>query len=249
VTLALLVSLLLAAIANPPASYGKQLYVTYCASCHGADVRGSDRGPSLVNAGMASLDFFLTTGRMPAAVPWLQVGHRGAQLNPGDIAAIEAYLAPVVGAPSIPTVTTAGDPRRGRTLYETNCEHCHGIKGEGGALGELSWIPGLDKASVTQIAEAVRSGPGQMPRFGEKQISQQDLVDIVTYVDRFEAEGQPPTAPPFRSTGPLPEGAVGWLGVIALVIYVFSAWRKETPPAERLAAVRPEVSADTGSGE
>jgi ubiquinol-cytochrome c reductase cytochrome c subunit len=247
--LALVVSLFLAAIANPPASYGKQLYVTYCASCHATDFRGSDRGPTLVNAGMAGLDFYLVTGRMPAAVPWLQVEDRGAYLNPGDIAAIEAYLSPVVGTPPIPQIATGGDLRRGRTLYENNCEHCHGIKGEGGALGGLTWIPALQKASATQVAEAVRIGPGQMPRFGEHQIPHQDLVDIVTYVNRFAAEGQPPNAPPYRSTGPLPEGAVGWLGVIALVIFVFTAWRKETPRARRLEAVRPEVTSDRATTE
>jgi hypothetical protein len=39
--------------------------------------------------------------------------------------------------------------------------------------------------------------------------------------------------PPFRSTGPVPEGAIGYLLIIVLVAFVFTFWRVETPARER----------------
>lgn len=235
--------LLLGALANPAPSYGRQLYTEYCATCHASDFRGTKDAPSLVNTGMATLDFYLGTGRMPAAVPWLQVGHRGEYLNPGDVAAIEEFLAPVVGGPPIPGIVVGGDLTRGRALYAANCEHCHGVKGDGGALGGLDWVPALHKATVVQVAEAIRVGPGQMPQFGEHQLSQDDLVDVVSYVREFDRAGQPAQVPPFRSTGPVPEGAIGWIGVIALIVFVFGYWRGDTTKARRIDTVRPDVPA------
>src|SRR3954464_7034242 len=45
------------------------LYREDCAVCHGGDGGGSERGPSLVGAGRASLDYYLSTGRMPISEP------------------------------------------------------------------------------------------------------------------------------------------------------------------------------------
>ena len=242
--LSLSLTLLLATIEgeepNPPPSYGKQLYITYCATCHASNFTGTANGPPLRGVGMASVDFELVTGRMPAAVPWLEVAHRGQQLSSGDIRAIEAYLAPAAGDPQIPTVVAGGNREHGRRLYELNCEHCHGVQGNGGAIGGLDWVPSLHRASITQVAEAIRVGPGQMPRFGEHQIPQDDLNDVSTYVFELDTNAQPANVPPFRSSGPVPEGAIGWLGIVLLLIFVFSFWRSETPPAERTETKRPE---------
>lgn len=123
---------------------GAPLYATYCASCHGERAQGSANGPSLHGVGLASVDFYLTTGRMPAAVPWVQVGDRGVrtgeQLPLERIRAIEAYLAPVVaGGPAIPEVVASGDVAHGRVLFVRNCQQCHGVDGYGGDLGKLDW--------------------------------------------------------------------------------------------------------------
>lgn len=241
--LALGLGLLLAAATPDPASLGANLYQTSCATCHGATMDGSANAPSLHGVGMAALDFYLTTGRMPAAVPWLQVSHRGAQLGDGEIAAIEHYLAPTVGDPQIPMVIANGNLVHGRELYDLNCQQCHASEGGGGALGGLDWVPSLHKATITQVAEAVRVGPGEMPQFGEHQLSQSDLNDVASYVMTFRTD-QTAGAPPFRSTGPIPEGAIGWMTVIVLVIFVFSFWRGDTPPSHRTDAVRPEAPAE-----
>ena len=244
-TLAL--TLTLAILTNVPPSFGARLYTSYCASCHGAQQWGSQYAPNLHGVGMAALDFYLTTGRMPAAAPWLEVEHRGErsgeQLDPDEITAIETYLAPVVaGGPEIPQVIASGDLEHGRRLYELNCMQCHSVKGTGGAIGDIQWAPELNKASITQVAEAIRVGPEEMPRFGPHQLSATDLDDVSSYVMRMMSEQQPRDVPPFRSTGPVPEGAVAYLVIVALVAFVFTFWRAETPPGEREEAVRREAA-------
>jgi ubiquinol-cytochrome c reductase cytochrome c subunit len=164
---------------------------------------------------------------MPAAAPGIEVGHRdermGQALPLAAVRALEAYLAPVVqGGPPIPTVV-AGNPERGRVLYVAECEACHAVGGNGGDLGGLSWAPALREATINDVADAVRTGPDEMPRFGEQQLDQTSLNDVAAYV--LQLESPRPGGPPFRSTGPVPEGAVAYLALIALVAFVFTFWR------------------------
>lgn len=217
-----------------PETRGARLYALHCASCHGAHQWGSADAPTLHGVGGASLDFQLMTGRMPAAVPWLEVGHRderAAQRLPlADVRALEAFLAPVVnGGPPIPVVA-AGDAERGRMLYAVNCEACHAVGGVGGDLGGTAWVPALRAATIDVVADAVRAGPFEMPRFGERQLDQTQLNDLASYVMQVGSPAEP-AGPPYRSTGPVPEGAVGYIALIALIAFVFTFWR--LPRGER----------------
>jgi ubiquinol-cytochrome c reductase cytochrome c subunit len=232
---------LILATVSAPTSRGATLYATACASCHAPQKFGGPDGPSLRGVGPAVLDFYLTTGRMPAAVPWLQVGQRdqrtGQELPLADIRALEAYLAPTVaGGPAIPIVTAGGNLEHGRALYAINCEQCHAIGGVGGDLGGVTWVPALNQASINVVADAIRAGPGEMPRFSERQLDQGDLDDLASYVMQLQTD--PGSGPPFRSTGPVPEGAVAYLAMIVLVAFVFTFWRRDTPPRRREEAVR-----------
>jgi ubiquinol-cytochrome c reductase cytochrome c subunit len=239
--LAVAFALVLAA-APPAAPDGARLYLTHCAACHAPQAWGSADGPSLRGIGSARLDFYLITGRMPAAAPWVQIGDRderiGQRLPLADIRAIERYLAPTVaGGPAIPLVAANGDVERGRHLYQLNCEHCHAAEGIGGDLGKLDWVPSLRGEPINVVADAVRAGPGEMPRFSEHQLSQTELDDVASYVVSLAAAPHD-GAPPFRSTGPVPEGAAGYLAIIALVAFVFTFWRVDTPARKREEAVR-----------
>jgi ubiquinol-cytochrome c reductase cytochrome c subunit len=249
---ALALPLLLAAGALTPAAPpdGAALYATYCASCHAPQKFGTADGPSLRGVGVAALDFYLMTGRMPAAQPWIEIAHRDERTGQGlpldEIRALEAYLAPTVaGGPPIPPVVANGDLKHGHTLFAQNCQQCHGIAGEGGDLGLLDWAPSLDRTSIAQVAEAIRVGPDQMPPFGERQLSATDLNDVASYVVHLQTANQP-AFPPFRSSGPVPEGAVAYLVMIVLVAFVFTFWRVDTPPARREEAVRREEGEQRG---
>ncbi len=242
--------LLAAATVAPPPPDGAQLYATYCASCHAPQKWGTGDGPSLRGVGTAALDFYLMTGRMPAAEPWIEIAHRdersGQGLSLADIRALETYLAPTVaGGPPIPPVVANGNIQHGRTLFEQNCQACHGLAGEGGDLGLLDWAPSLDRTSIAQVAEAVRVGPDQMPVFGPHQLSDTDLDDVASYVMLLQT-GHQPAFPPYRSSGPVPEGALGYLAIILLVGWVFTFWRVDTPPADREETVRRDEGETTG---
>jgi ubiquinol-cytochrome c reductase cytochrome c subunit len=233
---------LLLAVAPAPAPDGARAYAAHCAACHAPERWGTADGPSLHGIGMARLDFYLMTGRMPAATPWLQVGDRderaGQRLALAEIRALERYLAPTVaGGPPLPLVAAGGDVENGRRIYQLDCQHCHAATGVGGALGKLDWVPSLHRAPIGVIADAVRSGPGEMPRFGERQLTQSDLNDVASFVVAMQTEPRR-NVPPFRSTGPVPEGAAGYLAVIGLVAFVFTFWRVDTPAREREEAVR-----------
>jgi ubiquinol-cytochrome c reductase cytochrome c subunit len=211
--------------ADAPHGAGRAVYVQYCASCHGVDLRGGKRAPTLLGAGAAGADFYVTTGRMPAAVPWLEVGHRGQQpyLTPLQQDAVVRYVASVAPGPPIPIVVTNGDAVRGRTLFEQNCMHCHGVDARGGAIGRGDWAPALDRATVTQVAEAIRIGPGQMPRFGPHQIDAASLDDIATYLTE-RRDTTDFAELPVRAGGTVPEGLYGWIAAGSLAFFAFVFW-------------------------
>jgi ubiquinol-cytochrome c reductase cytochrome c subunit len=210
---------------------GRATYVQQCAACHGADLRGGQNAPNIRGVGAADVDFWVGTGRMPAAVPWIEVGHRGAQLPQPTIDAVVAYVVSVQpGGPAIPIVVTDGNAAHGQTLFRENCMHCHGATAEGAAIGDRQWAPALDRATITQVAEAIRVGPGEMPSFGTAQLAPADVDDIATYLSLGRAAAGI-NGLPASTSGPVPEGLLGWIaaGALAVLAYAFSPSRKETP--------------------
>jgi ubiquinol-cytochrome c reductase cytochrome c subunit len=223
--------MLAAVLGGAPA--GADIYAASCSSCHGAQQGGSPDGPSLHHVGLAAVDFYLTTGRMPAAAPWVEVAHRderaGQQLPLANIRALESYLAPVVaGGPPLPQVISGHDLEHGHQLYEVNCQQCHAVGGNGGSIGRSDWAPALHQATINEVADAIRAGPGEMPRFGEQQFSQSDLDDVAGYVLAMQTSTQPGSGGiPLHSSGPVPEGALGYVAIIVLITYVFGFWRRD----------------------
>ena len=219
-----LVSMVVAA-ASPEQVAGKLSYQTRCASCHGVNLRGGVNAPSLLGAGVADVDFHLVTGRMPAAVPWIEVDHRGQQISTREVRAIEAYVTNIApGGPPIPEIAAGGNLPRGRALFTQNCQHCHGVDASGASIGDSgAWAPSLYAASITQVAEAVRVGPDNMPKFAPSQLDDPALGDLATYVISLDTDAAT-GAFPLNSGGPVPEGLYGWLavGFLALLGYAFS---------------------------
>ena len=112
-----------------PAATGRLVYLRDCAVCHGADARGTSYGPSLQGVGLAAVDYWVTTGRMPLVANARPAQSPANQAPPGQrladssatprrgppayppqvIAALEAYVATIApGGPGIPTVNLAG---------------------------------------------------------------------------------------------------------------------------------------------
>ena len=203
------------------------LYDTYCSSCHGVRGEGTAIAPPLVGRSAADVHFMLDSGRMPAAAPGANEIPRAPRFTYAQIDRIVDYVmtfSPQRDA-SLPVVQT-GDIKRGGMLFAESCAQCHGAVGDGAAVGTNNVAPNLATATVFQIAEAVRAGPGIMPRFGPKVLSDRDVDDIASYVNDVETHAGDPNGPnaggfPLAHIGPVAEGFIAWFfGLGALVLFV-----------------------------
>ena len=197
---------------------GRQLYVVHCSSCHGIEPNGTADGPSLVDAGAASADFYLRTGRMPLNDPNEQPARHRAAFPPDQITQLVAYVASLGSGPPIPTVVP-GSLANGNELYSINCAQCHNNAGAGGALGYGDIVPSLHRASPPDVAEAVRIGPRPMPVFGPQTLSDQQVDDIATYV-QYLHHPDDRGGLGLGHLGPIPEGFVGWVVGMGLLLAI-----------------------------
>jgi len=201
---------------------GQLLYEQSCMSCHGADAGGTADGPSLHAVGAAAADFMLSTGRMPLADPSQRPVRQAPAFSASDIASIVAYLQTIApGGPGIPKVDlAAGTLADGQEVFAGNCAACHGAGAGGDAIGGGQIAPSLYQADPTQIAEAVRLGPGQMPRFDPRHLPELQLNSVSAYIGYLQRDKNRGGFGLGR-LGPVAEGFVGaivGLGTIVLVI-------------------------------
>lgn len=215
----------------PPAggdpAAGRQDYLAGCASCHGDDAQGIDGlGPTLVGAGAASAHLQLSSGRMPAANAEGQTERRPPAFDEATIADLTAYIASLGDGPPIPEVRTDQELLpRGEELFIANCAPCHGATANGGATGG-GWIaPSLHDVPDINVAEAVVTGPGQMPAFD---FDGDDLGAVVTYV-AYLRQAPDPGGFEIGGIGPVPEGLVAWaFGISVLVLIAYLIGREWT---------------------
>ena len=206
---------------------GKELFDTSCISCHGANLQGLDgRGPSLIGVGEAAVYFQVSTGRMPAARGEAQAPRKDPIFDAEQTDALGAYVAAHGGGPavvrnadgSIAQESLRGDDLgRGGDLFRLNCASCHNFTGRGGALSSGKYAPDLEPASEQQILTAMLSGPQNMPRFSDRQISMEEKKDIIAYV-KSVTEERNPGGSGLGGFGPAPEGMVMWIiGMVAAI--------------------------------
>jgi quinol---cytochrome-c reductase cytochrome c subunit len=212
-------------VADPAAvRAGKQLYDNTCITCHGANLEGvKGRGPSLVGIGEAAIYFQTSTGRMPAVVQGAQAKEKPPVLTPEEIDQLIAYTNDSGGAGvNLPEAKgeelRGGNPARGGELFRLNCASCHNFTGRGGALSSGKAAPPLDGATEEQIYAAMLTGPQNMPRFSERQLSPTEKKDIITYVKSVTDGNNNPGGNPIGGLGPQSEGFIAFIvGMVALV--------------------------------
>jgi ubiquinol-cytochrome c reductase cytochrome c subunit len=215
-----------------PIKIGGDLYALHCLACHGDKLQGTPQAPGLTSSGAASVDFQLSTGRMPLEVPGTEP-MRGPPSFPRDqIDAIIAYVVSHGGkGPDRPVVHPSGGLTRGRKLYEENCEACHGATATGAVAG-FGWLaPALLQSTPLQTAEAVRTGPGIMPKFDERVLPQADLDALAAYVDALHHPDDR-GGYSLASAGPVGEGLVGWivgLGITIVLMFAVGETLKTKP--------------------
>ncbi len=212
-------------------SLGNQLFQANCATCHGDGAEGlvspdPSGGPSLIGVGAASVDFMLRTGRMPMTNQFDRLARSTPKFDATERAAIVAFvtsLAPGEG-PGIPDISgyEGASFARGLEQFTTNCAACHGPTAAGVAVGQRDVSSDLGITEPIEIAEAIRSGPGVMPVFGEDVLTQEDLEAVVAWVVDLRDREQPGGLSIGRS-GPVSEGMVAWvvgLGLLGVVMYL-----------------------------
>lgn len=219
--LALLVSTAPPSAAQAPAvAEGRRLYQAHCAACHGAGGRGRGQVPGILGLGPAAYDFQLSTGRMPLARPGVQPFRKPPVFTRAEMDALIAYLTSLApGGVPIPRVNpAAGELSEGQAIYQANCAACHGAGGVGGAVGR-GYAPDLFRVTATQIAEAVRVGPGAMPNFGPDVIPEERLDSLVRYV-LYLREPSDRGGAGLGHVGPIVEGFVGILAGLGALVAV-----------------------------
>jgi ubiquinol-cytochrome c reductase cytochrome c subunit len=205
---------------------GQALFAANCSSCHGPEANGKiGVAPNLQGLGAGTVDFWVSTGRMPLANTSVQATRKPPRFNriqTLEIAAWVQSLTPGQGTP-VPIVNTQNaDLEAGNTLFTLNCAACHTISGAGDALAEGAYAPSLHLATNTQVVEAIRSGPGNMPRFGPGNITDTEARDIAAYVTGVLQHPNNAGGVGLGGIGPVGEGFIGLLigvGILMLVCF------------------------------
>ena len=206
---------------------GKQLFETSCVTCHGANLQGvPDRGPSLIGVGDAAVYFQVGTGRMPAMRGEAQAPRKDPIYDEHQVDAIGAYVQANGGGPVTPRTANGevadgeligSNVARGGDLFRLNCASCHNFTGKGGALSSGKYAPALDEAKPAEIYTAMLTGPQNMPKFSDRQLSPEEKHDIVAYV-RQATETPDPGGYGLGGFGPAPEGMAAWIiGMVAVI--------------------------------
>jgi len=206
---------------------GQQLYETACITCHGANLQGiNSRGPSLIGVGEAAVYFQVGSGRMPMMRNEAQAMRKAPIFDEPQVDAIGAYVQSMGGGPLTPRDANGqiadhsligSDLARGGDLFRLNCASCHNFTGRGGALSSGKYAPMLDPATPAQIYTAMVTGPQNMPKFSERQLTPEEKKDIIAYV-RSSSETLNPGGYGLGGFGPAPEGmAIFIIGIVAAV--------------------------------
>jgi ubiquinol-cytochrome c reductase cytochrome c subunit len=139
-----------------------------------------------------------------------------------EIAAWIDSLTKTVPQPYIPLVdTTGGSVSSGAALFALNCAACHTITGGGDSLANDTFSSPLRNVSPDEIAEAIRTGPANMPTFSGN-LTDGQVRDIVEYVSNYIEHPENPGGLGLGGLGPVAEGFVGLaLGVGVLCLIAF----------------------------
>ncbi|MDO5731666.1 cytochrome bc1 complex diheme cytochrome c subunit [Corynebacterium sphenisci] len=217
---------------------GKELYDVACVTCHGVNLQGvKDRGKSLIGVGEGAVYFQVHSGRMPMLRNEAQAARKTPRYSDEQALAIAAYVQSHGGGAglvldedgSIAMESLRGknagpdgeidpaDVARGSELFRLNCASCHNFTGRGGALSGGKYAPVLDPANEQEIYQAMLTGPQNMPKFSDRQLSADEKKDIIAYI-KAAKETPNPGGYGLAGIGPVTEGLFMWIvGIVALI--------------------------------
>ncbi|MCG5448052.1 MULTISPECIES: cytochrome c [Micromonospora] len=204
------------------AAEGKALFDVSCVTCHGRNAQGVEgRGPSLIGVGAASVEFQVSSGRMPLARQEAQAHRKPPVFTDEQTRQLAQYVQELGGGPVVPEgddLREDGNIAAGGELFRINCSQCHAFGGGGGALSSGKFAPSLHPATDRQIYAAMLSGPQNMPVFGDNQLRPEQKADIIAYIQETLKHDQDPGGLNLGRYGPSTEGlAIFLVGIVALV--------------------------------
>ncbi|MER7417797.1 cytochrome c [Micromonospora peucetia] len=204
------------------AAEGKALFDVSCVTCHGRNAQGVEgRGPSLVGVGAASVEFQVSSGRMPMARQEAQAQRKPELFTDEETRQLAQFIQELGGGPEVPggeNLQAGGNVAAGGELFRINCAQCHAFGGSGGALSSGKYAPGLRPATDRQIYAAMLSGPQNMPVFGDNQITPDQKADLIAYIQQTLDHDKDPGGFNLGRYGPSTEGlAIFLVGIVALV--------------------------------
>lgn len=216
---------------------GKDLYEVACITCHGANLQGVDgRGPSLIGVGEGAVYFQVHSGRMPMLRNEAQATRKQPRYNEEQVLALAAYVNANGGGPgivrnadgSIAMESLRGanysdgkidpaDVARGSELFRLNCASCHNFTGQGGALSSGKFAPKLSPANEQEIYQAMLTGPQNMPKFSDRQLTADEKKDIIAFI---KSQKDTPSQGGYSlgGIGPVTEGILMWCVGIVLCV-------------------------------
>jgi ubiquinol-cytochrome c reductase cytochrome c subunit len=218
---------------------GRALFLVGCSSCHGDNGQGivtqdgTQYGPPLVGVGAASVDFQVSTGRMPMVQPGAQVVVKKTVYSEEETEALAAFVASLGPGPAIPEpeqydpATIPEDEYeeavvRGGQFFRTNCTACHNFAAAGGALPGGKYAPALGDVEPIHIYEALITGPQQMPVFSDEVLTPEEKREVIAYIQEITEQPAYGGAK-LGSLGPVTEGLVGWVVGIGVLV-AFAVW-------------------------
>jgi cytochrome c oxidase cbb3-type subunit 3 len=145
---------------------GKNLYLTYCMQCHGADARGAKGFPNLTDSDWLyggepeQIKLTLNEGRMGVMPPH-------AQLGADTVKDLANYVRSLSGLPSDSVRAAKGK----EAFAAVGCSGCHGLDAKGmQAIGSPNltdkvWLYGSSEAVITETINGGRQN--KMPAWKE----------------------------------------------------------------------------------
>ncbi|MCE7984135.1 MAG: hypothetical protein DYG89_23420 [Caldilinea sp. CFX5] len=185
------------ALADEAIERGAEIYDHDCATCHGDQGQGErNSGPALntrefLGAAVDEQIFnTIVDGRPGTSMPaWGQV--RGGPYNAQTVEDLVAFIRSwEATAPSVEQVAYQGDPVEGAVLFSTTCFACHGVAGEGTAVGlRLNDPARLAKFDDAYFRDVILRGRPErgMPTWGSV-LSPVQVADLVAFIRSWETE-------------------------------------------------------------